>query len=169
MDSAFKWIASANSKGGLCTEAAYPYTSGAGQTGACKGAQAGPTCKAAVINTGFTDVKTEKDLLQAIAIGPVSVAIEADKSIFQSYKAGVIGAAGHNSCGKQLDHGVLLVGYGDASQLKKYPGVHPYWKIKNSWGTTYGEKGFVRISRDIDECGIADGPPSYPTGVKPVA
>ena len=120
-DNAFKWI----EKNGICTEASYPYVSGSGRTGVCK-----QTCKAVAKNTGFKDVQTETGLMTAIAIGPVSVAIEADKTAFQSYKAGVIGVKNPNSCGKQLDHGVLLVGYGTASKLPKYPGDHPckrYW------------------------------------------
>lgn len=165
MDSAFTWLKSYH---GMCLEADYPYDSGSGTTTKCKGGATGPSCKAAANITGHADVKSEADLIAAVNIGPVSIAIEADKSIFQSYKAGVIGAAGKNACGKTLDHGVLLVGYGTASQLKKYPGDHLYWKIKNSWGTVYGEKGYVRIARNIDECGVADGPPSYPLGIHAV-
>lgn len=41
-----------------------------------------------------------------------------------------------------------------------------YWKVKNSWGQTWGMEGYVLLAKGTDECGIADGPPSYPTGVK---
>ena len=100
-----------------------------------RGGVKGPNCTAVAKCDGHKDVKTEADLLAALAIGPVSVAIEADKKIFQNYKSGVIGAAGNNACGTQLDHGVLVVAAGTESNLPKYPGDHYYWKIKNSWVT----------------------------------
>ena len=73
-----------------------------------------------------------------------------------SYKTGVITGG---TCGKKLDHGVLAVGYGATSDGTNY------WKVKNSWGATWGMEGYVLLARGSDECGIADGPPAYPTGV----
>lgn len=147
MDTAFGWI----KKNGICSEADYPYTSGAGVTGSCK-----TTCKPEVTLSGFTDIPKgdEAALLQALNIGPVSVAIEADKSAFQLYSGGVLDS---DACGKTLDHGVLLVGYGSDSGKD-------YWKIKNSWGENWGEDGFIRMARNKDMCGVADMA-SYPTGV----
>merc|ERR550537_1699039 len=87
-------------------------------------------------------------------MGPVSIAIEADKSVFQLYKSGVLSSAG---CGTQLDHGVLVVGYGELSGKK-------YWKVKNSWGASWGQEGFVLLARGMGsagECGILSQP-SYP-------
>jgi C1A family cysteine protease len=155
MDSAFEWYAKGN---GPCTEESYPYTSGSGTTGTCKGKT---FCSAVASVGGHKDVETEAQLMAAVDIGPVSIAVEADKSVFQSYKKGVVDSA---ACGKQLDHGILLVGYGTASTF--YHPAKQYWKIKNSWGATWGENGYVRFVRDKDQCGIADGPPSYPTEVK---
>jgi len=153
MDNAFKWI---ESKGGICTEDAYPYTSGSGQSGTCK-----TQCSPAATLGGFTDVASgdEKALLAAVEKNPVSVAIEADKSAFQLYKSGVFTSVAQ--CGTQLDHGVLAVGYGT-------DGANAYWKVKNSWGTSWGEEGYIRMIRDQDCCGIASQP-SYPTGVKALA
>lgn len=149
MDNAFKWI---ESNGGICAEADYPYTSGSGISGTCK-----KTCQNAVTLTGFEDVPTkdENALAAAVAKQPVSVAIEADKQAFQLYKSGVFTSA---TCGTNLDHGVLVVGYGTE-------GGKQYWKVKNSWGATWGDEGFILIERGQNICGISQQP-SYPTGAK---
>jgi len=144
MDNAFKWIKS----NGLCTEDDYKYTA---KNDPCQ-----KTCSSAVSITGFMDVTSgdEKALLAAVTKGPVSVAIEADKQVFQLYKTGVFTAA--KECGTQLDHGVLVVGYGT-------DGGKDYWKVKNSWGPQWGEEGFIRMERAVDCCGVATQP-SYPVG-----
>jgi C1A family cysteine protease len=78
------------------------------------------------------------------------VAIEADAKIFQSYAGGVLTSS---SCGTNLNHGVLVVGYGVENG-------QDYWLVKNSWGVTWGDKGYVKIGRssstnDAGICGIA--------------
>jgi len=87
----------------------------------------------------------------------VSVAISADTKLFQSYSSGVITSS---SCYTSLDHGVLIVGYGTEN-------AQDYWLVKNSWGTTWGDKGYVKIARssstnDAGICGIAMDP-SFPS------
>jgi len=143
MDLAFQY-AEAN---GLCTEGAYPYTA---KDGTCKSS----SCSASAFSqlSGYADVSGETGLANDISIGPISVAIEADQYGFQSYSSGVFSGA----CGKSLDHGVLLVGYGTDTGTGQN-----YWLVKNSWGTSWGEQGYIRMIRDIDECGIGDMP-SYP-------
>lgn len=73
---------------------------------------------------------------------------------FQLYHGGVL----TKNCGTRLDHGVLVVGYGSDSGLS-------YWKVKNSWGTSFGEQGYIRLERTpakrAGECGI-NSEPSYP-------
>merc|ERR1712048_1485023 len=102
--------------------------------------------------TGYKDVSSESALLNAVStVGPISVAIEADQSSFQYYSSGVL----TGSCGTSLDHGVLAVGFGTS-------GGTDYWKVKNSWGASWGMNGYVLIERGVNKCGIADGPPSYP-------
>jgi len=147
MDDGFKYI---EAKGDVL-EATYPYT---GKTGTCSSSKsANPSVKV----VGFKDVQqnSEAQLMAAVEKAPVSVAIEADQSGFQFYKTGVFSG----TCGTKLDHGVLVVGYGT-------DGGKAYWKVKNSWGPTWGSSGYIMLAKDISsasgQCGIAMQP-SYPT------
>merc|ERR1712023_492451 len=91
------------------------------------------------------DVSNSADgLKSALNNGPVSVAIQADQSVFQQYTGGVI----TSGCGSQLDHGVLAVGY-DGNTIK----------VKNSWGPSWGVNGYVQM--DASQCGITQSA-SYP-------
>ena len=144
MDSAFQYIISNK---GITTGDAYPYTA---RDGVCQKNQT-----AAATLTSFVDVKanSEEDLMKAVNLGPVSVAIEADQQCFQFYSGGVLSDP---ACGRRLDHGVLLVGYGTDAATNT-----PYWIVKNSWGASWGEQGFIRLIRGQNECGIAAAA-SYP-------
>jgi C1A family cysteine protease len=99
---------------------------------------------------------SEEALLKAVAHQPVSVAIDASGSDFQFYSSGVF----TGSCGTELDHGVTAIGYGPSANGTKY------WLVKNSWGTQWGEEGYIWMQRDVDAkeglCGIAMEA-SYPT------
>ena len=113
MDNAFNWL---KKNGGLCTEQSYPYTASAGTRGTCK-----TSCKkvAGTAPSSHKDVSaSDSAMMSALNKGPVSVAIEADKSVFQLYKGGILS---NTACGTKLDHGVLAVGYGSG-----------YYKVKNS-------------------------------------
>lgn len=135
---------------GQCSLASYPYTSGTTMTeGSCK------KCTAIAHFSSCSDVKPndQVSLKAAVFKQPVSVAIEADTRYFQSYSGGILDAS---SCGTTLDHGVLVVGYGVDNGKK-------YWNVKNSWSSSWGEKGYVRILRsdstnDAGICGIAMDP-----------
>jgi len=150
MDNAFQYIIH---NGGLCTEEAYPYE---GADGTCKSS----TCTSAVTISGYKDVPQDSDsaMMSAVAQNPVSVAIEADQSAFQFYAGGVLTS---NACGTALDHGVLVVGYGSESGSD-------YYKVKNSWGASWGLKGYVLLGRGASynggkgQCGVLQQP-SYPT------
>lgn len=142
--------------GGLCTEAEYPYTSGdSKKEGTC--ADASCSKNSNVAPTGYNDVTPNNDsaLMSALVQQPVAVAIQADQSTFQLYKSGVFTA----KCGTDLDHGVLAVGYGtDSGQ--------DYYIVKNSWGSVWGEGGYIRLGRGESyqqegQCGILMQP-SYP-------
>ncbi len=153
MDDAFTW---AGKNGGVCTEQDYPYTSGTtGKTGTCQQSSCSKVSTSAP--KSHTDVQVDSDsaLMSALVQQPVSVAIEADQKAFQLYSSGVLTAA----CGTNLDHGVLAVGYGTLNGVD-------YYKVKNSWGTSWGMDGYILLERGVSQkqgqCGILSGPPSYP-------
>ena len=149
MYDAFKFI---QQNKGLTTETNYPYD---GTDGTCN---KNKTANHAAKIVGYEDVpaNSESALLKAVANQPISVAIDAGDSDFQFYSSGVF----TGECGTELDHGVTAVGYGTAVDGTKY------WLVKNSWGASWGEEGYIRMQRDIDAkeglCGIAMMA-SYPT------
>jgi hypothetical protein len=106
-------------------------------------------------------VNSEKSLQKAVANQPISVAIEAGGRAFQLYSSGIF----TGTCGTALDHGVAAVGYGTEDGKD-------YWIVRNSWGSSWGESGYIRMERNIQstdgKCGIAIEP-SYPlkTGANP--
>ncbi|CAL1272222.1 unnamed protein product [Larinioides sclopetarius] len=146
MDLAFEYI---KKNKGIDTEESYPYTA---EDGTChfQKSDVGATV------TGYVDIPTgdEEALKKAVAtVGPVSVAIDASQDSFQTYQDGIYVEPQCSS--EALDHGVLVVGYGteDGSD---------YWLVKNSWGTTWGIKGFIKMARNQNnQCGIATQA-SYP-------
>ncbi|KAK4410042.1 Cysteine proteinase RD21A [Sesamum angolense] len=148
MDYAFQFIIS---NGGMDTEADYPYR---GRDGRCD-----PSRKNAKVVSidGYEDVPHDERALQkAVAHQPVSVAIEASGRALQLYSSGVF----IGECGSQLDHGVVAVGYGTEGGVD-------YWIVRNSWGTEWGEDGYLRLERNVvgsplGKCGIVMEA-SYPT------
>ncbi len=138
MGTAMDWI---GKNGGLCTEASYPYVSGTTKT-------AGTCTKTCSLVQGSKVVKhigispsSDSAMMNALAAQPVSVAIEADQASFQLYKSGVFTGA----CGTNLDHGVLLVGYGTIPS-----GGSDYYILKNSWSSSWGAGGYMYIGKGND-------------------
>ena len=133
MDSAFQWIEQNN---GLCLESDYSYVSGTtGKSGSCE-----TTCdvvKNSVIHE-YNDVAPSSDdaMMSALMQQPVSIAIQADQKEFQLYQSGVF----TGSCGVELDHGVLVVGYGSENG-------EDYYLVKNSWSTSWGDNGYIKLGR----------------------
>jgi len=148
MDNAFQYI---KDNGGIDTEASYPYE---GEDDECR---YNPVYRGAT-DIGFMDVDpgNEAALKTAIATqGPCSVAIDASHESFQFYSHGVYR---EQECSPEnLDHGVLAIGYG----VEEGTG-EAYWLIKNSWGTSWGHDGYVKMARNEDNmCGVASAA-SYP-------
>lgn len=149
MDFAFQYIMNHS----LCTNLSYPYIANNDNTCAIN------QCKPIVHISNYSDVHPNNETLlrYAVAQQPVSVAIQGNKRSFQMYQSGIYNDP---DCGYELDHGVLVVGYGydEQSDMK-------YWIIKNSWSSSWGENGYIRILRDSNDtrglCGIAMMP-SYP-------
>ncbi|KAF3435449.1 hypothetical protein FNV43_RR22538 [Rhamnella rubrinervis] len=149
MDYAFQFIIK---NGGIDTDEDYPYKA--------RDESCDPNRKNAHVVTidGYEDVpeNDEKSLKKAASYQPISVAIEAGGREFQLYQSGVF----TGRCGTQLDHGVVVVGYGTDNGVD-------YWIVRNSWGSSWGENGYIRLERNVagtktGKCGIAIEP-SYPT------
>jgi len=117
---------------GIELETDYPYK---GVDGKCNLVPS----KAHKVNTGYVNVtaKSADQLKAAIAQQPVSVGIQANQLVFQFYTGGVI----KRFCGDTIDHGVLAVGYDTISGTEAYI-------VKNSWGGSWGNSGYVYISTD---------------------
>ncbi|GMI96719.1 esponsive to dehydration 21B [Hibiscus trionum] len=155
MDYAFQFIID---NGGIDTEDDYPYTA---RDGRCDTNR--KNAKVVSINS-YEDVpaNNEEALKKAASNQPISVAIEAGGRAFQLYQSGVF----DGKCGTELDHGVTLVGYGTENGKD-------YWIVKNSWGSNWGEEGYIKMARNVansvtGKCGIAMEA-SYPikTGQNP--
>eukprot|EP01061_Rhynchopus_euleeides_P007471 TRINITY_DN164_c0_g1_i8.p2 TRINITY_DN164_c0_g1~~TRINITY_DN164_c0_g1_i8.p2 ORF type:complete len:328 (+),score=137.94 TRINITY_DN164_c0_g1_i8:61-1044(+) len=141
MDNAFKWLLS-NHNGQIVTEASYPYTSGTGKVATCQsvtGKTVGATIKS------YKDIThSEEDMKAFVSThGPLSIAVDANK--WQTYSSGILTNCCTIIC--RLDHGVLIVGYGDN-----------YWIVKNSWGSSWGESGYIRVAYGSNECGLNQTP-----------
>merc|ERR1712224_287512 len=146
MDYAFSFYESTS----IATESSYPYKAA---DGSCKSSYTTAIPRGGV--TGYKSVgsfwsgASKSDMQSAVQQQPISIAIEADQYAFQAYTGGILSSG----CGTSLDHGVLAVGYNTAQD---------YWLVKNSWGTSWGDAGYIKISSASDVCGVLNQP-VYPT------
>jgi len=127
--------------GGLEPYADYPYVSGEGETGSCQ------------VNTGdilahissYTQIQSEQQAQSYLTSnGPLSVCVDAES--WQYYNGGIISS--ESDCGTSLDHCVMITGYGSESGMN-------YWWVRNSWGSDWGQSGYLQVESGADICGIA--------------
>tara|TARA_Y100000389_G_scaffold202550_1_gene248154 strand:- start:757 stop:1560 length:804 start_codon:yes stop_codon:yes gene_type:complete len=143
VENALRWIK--NNKG-ICLEEDYPYDPKYGHFPCCK------KCETVVRGTGNIIVKRifplEYQLEKAVIEQPIAVGIDASTREFQFYQGGVF----TGDCGSNIDHGVLVVGFGSGDD-----GIN-FWKVKNSWGTDWGMNGYILIEKNYTipggKCGI---------------
>ena len=143
MSCAFLYLTS-EARGAIATEDSYPYVAGpASKTG---------TCKKASSKTGAT-IKSSRDLptnegqmaTWLASNGPIAIGAYAIP--WKQYKSGIL-----TSCGSgPVDHAILVVGFGSQAGTD-------YWTIKNSWGPSYGEDGYIRVKRGVNLCKLASQP-----------
>ena len=129
---------------GICTELDVPY-------GIKKNTYCSNYCKNKVYisHCNTIPIGNQKLMMRYIQQQPLAAAIQADSLIFKFYKSGVITS---ESCGQNVNHGVLIVGYGTENGID-------YWLVKNSWGSMWGLGGYVKIGRSMSRseggiCGI---------------
>jgi len=145
MDTAFKWVI-ANK--GIDSESDYPYTSGTGTTAPCQNAK---LSNVVAKFSSFNDLPNDEVQMRTwlSTNGPIAIAVDASNG-WQTYKSGIV-----DKCkGTALDHGVLLVGYGtDAT-------AGDFWIVKNSWGLSWGEQGYIRLQFGTNQCDLKAMPSS---------
>lgn len=133
-------------QGGMCQTKEYKFT---GYDQHCKKRHCSRRL-GKIRDYGIVIRDNEVALREAVAQGPVAIAIEADADAMQFYDKGILTT---RSCGTNVDHAVTIVGYGEDRGMK-------YWKIKNSWSSDWGEGGYMRLCRECGrngktgECGI---------------
>jgi C1A family cysteine protease len=136
---AYKYVTSA---GGIESNNDYPYTSGTGNTGICKADKSDFKIKVSKYYT----VKGESSMASYMqSTGPLSVCLDASK--WNTYRGGILSSS---QCGHQVDHCVQAVGVDTSS--------NGYWKVRNSWGTGWGEQGYIRLQYGKNTCDITNDP-----------
>jgi len=127
-----QWIIS---QGGQDTESCYPYT---GQDGTCASASCTPTNK---ISSTSSVSQSESAIYSALQTMPPSICCDA--SAWQNYNGGVLAGS---QCGDSVDHAIQLTGYNS--------GQGGYWVVRNSWGPSWGESGYIYLQYGQNTCDI---------------
>jgi len=141
-DRAMGWV---KDNGGITTETDYPYTSGTGTTGSCNTGKLGDV-SATVKNVVEVTANSYNQMHAAVQAAPTTIAIAASTWYFQSYSTGVL--TNETRCGTTVDHAVLAVGFGTDSTYGDY------YIVKNSWNTTWGDQGYVKLGTTGDGPGV---------------
>lgn len=137
-ESAYSYVKSA---GGIAQDSAYPYTSYYGTTGTCKS----DSSDFVVTVSDYYTINGESSMASYVqSTGPLSVCLDA--SSWNSYTGGIM-----SNCGNSVDHCVQAVGVDTSSST-------PYWKVRNSWGTDWGESGYIRLAYGQNTCDITNDP-----------
>jgi C1A family cysteine protease len=137
-ESAYTYIKNA---GGLEQDSDYPYTSYFGQTGTCHA----DSSLEVVSLTGYTTINGETNMANyVLSTGPLSVCLDA--SSWNSYTGGIM-----KVCGNNVDHCVQAVGVDTSS-------TNGYWLVRNSWGTSWGESGYIQLAYGSNTCDITNDP-----------
>jgi C1A family cysteine protease len=124
--------------GGIEQNSDYPYTSYNGVTGTCSVVAS----KEVIAVSGYTKISGESSMASYVqTTGPLSVCVDA--SSWNSYTGGIM-----STCGKSVDHCVQAVGVDTSS----------FWKVRNSWGTSWGESGYIRLKYGANTCAITNDP-----------
>lgn len=136
-ETAYRYLESA----GSVLASAYPDTSHvAGSTGTCSSSKAS---RPVISVKGYSTIRGESSMASYVSsTGPLSICVDAER--WSSYKSGIL-----SICGKSIDHCVQAVGIDSANG---------YWKVRNSWATSWGEKGFIRLKYGANTCGLTDDP-----------
>ena len=145
MTNAFNWLLE-NRDGKIVTAESYPYVSGEGNVPACD--LTGKVVGAQIIGHEYIYHSEEQMQAWTAVNGPLSVAVDAGMT-WQLYFGGVMSDCGQGG----LDHGVLIVGYNDEESK-------PYWIIKNSWGPSWGEQGYLYVEKGSNQCSVTQYPVS---------
>ena len=116
---------------GQTLESNYTYTA---RDGTCRATQF--TSAAGVTKVNSVQSRSAAALKAAIAVGPTSVTVEADRAVFQRYTGGILNSG---ACGTQLDHAITAVGYGNQDG-------QDYYIVRNSWGSSWGDRGYINIA-----------------------
>ncbi len=133
--------------GGESTEAAYPYTSYSGTTGSCRSSSSAYVVKLSSYTTvtGSSTSVAEQNMANYVqTTGPLSVCLDA--SSWSSYTGGIM-----STCGTSVDHCVQAVGVDTSAST-------PYWKVRNQWGTSWGESGYIQLRYGQNTCDITNDP-----------
>ena len=133
------WAFAYAKKNAIETESDYPYTA---KNGRCSSTASKGVVKA--LSYATVTPRSAPQLLAAIAIAPTCVSVNAGDSQFMFYSSGILST---NTCGTNLDHAITAVGYGSENGQN-------YFIVRNSWGSSWGESGYIRMSSDVGGAGV---------------